>query len=260
LSIALPARAKLNLDLAVLGRRPDGYHDVRTMLQAIDLHDLITVAPADRTALTTSGLAIANPSSNSVLKALAALEQATHQELPTRIHLHKRIPPGSGMGGASSDAAAALRALVALHHASADLPAIAGAIGADVPFFLAGGTAVAEQRGDHLTPMPTHPQWYVIAWPGLELPTPDVYRAWDAMKNPPKNESNQLTEAAMSIEPRVREFANSLNSHQDGWEMTGSGSAFFKRCAGEQDARETEASLRSLRCWTAIAQSVGGWA
>jgi 4-diphosphocytidyl-2-C-methyl-D-erythritol kinase len=260
LSIALPARAKLNLDLAVLGRRPDGYHDVRTTLQAIDLHDLITVAPADRTALTTSGLAMANPSSNSVLKALAALEQATHQELPTRIHLHKRIPPGSGMGGASSDAAAALRALVALHHATANLTAIAGAIGADVPFFLAGGTAVAEQRGDHLTPMPTQPQWYAIAWPGLELPTPDVYREWDAMKNPPKNESNQLTEAAMSIEPRVREFANALNSHQDGWQMTGSGSAFFKRCAGEHDAKETVARLKSLKCWTAIAQSVGGWA
>ena len=259
MSIALPARAKLNLDLAVLGRRPDGYHDVRTTLQAIDVHDLITVAPADRTALTTSGLAMANPSSNSVLKALAALEQATHQELPTRIHLHKRIPPGSGMGGASSDAAAALRALAALHHVTANLTAIAGAIGADVPFFLAGGTAIAEQRGDHLTPIPTQPQWYAIAWPGLELQTPDVYRAWDTMKNPPKTEPNQLTEAAMSIEPRVREFANALNSHQEGWQMTGSGSAFFKRCADERDAKETAARLKSLKCWTSIAQSVGCW-
>jgi len=259
LSVALPARAKLNLDLAVLGRRTDGFHDVRTTLQAIDLHDLITLARADQTAFTTTGLAIANPTNNSVLKALGALEQATHQELPTRIHLHKRIPPGSGMGGASSDAAAALRALAALHHVTANLTVIAGALGTDVPFFLTGGTAISEQRGDHLTPIPTQPQWYVIAWPGVELPTPDVYRAWDAMHNPPKTEPNQLTEAAMSIEPRVREFANALNSHQDGWQMTGSGSAFFKRCADGQDAKETVARLKSLKCWTAIAQSVGGW-
>jgi 4-diphosphocytidyl-2-C-methyl-D-erythritol kinase len=260
LSVALPARAKLNLDLAVLGRRTDGFHDVRTTLQAIDLHDLITLAPADQTAFTTTGLAIANPTNNSVLKALGALEQATHQELPTRIHLHKRIPPGSGMGGASSDAAAALRALAALHHVTANLTAIAAALGADVPFFLAGGTAIAEQRGDHLSPIPTQPQWFAIAWPGVELPTPEVYRAWDAMENPLKNSPNQLTEAAMSIEPRLREFANALNSHHNGWQMTGSGSAFFKRCETEQAAGETVAGLKSLKCWTAIAQSVGGWA
>src|SRR6202035_2522094 len=101
---------KLNLDLAVLGRRSDGYHDVRTTLQAVDLHDLITVATAPETSLTTSGLPITDPTGNSILKALAALEQASNRSLPTRIHLHKQIPPGSGMGGASSDAAAALRA------------------------------------------------------------------------------------------------------------------------------------------------------
>jgi 4-diphosphocytidyl-2-C-methyl-D-erythritol kinase len=264
LSIALPARAKLNLDLAVLGRRTDGFHDVRTTLQAIDLHDLITLAPADRTALTTSGLPVADPTSNSVLEALAALEHATHQQLPTRIHLHKRIPPGSGMGGASSDAAAALRALAALHHLTANLAAIAAALGADVPFFLEGGTAIAEQRGDHLSPIPTQPQWFAIAWPGIELRTPDVYRAWDNMENPPnnppKNEPNQLTEAAMSIEPKLSEFANALNSHQHGWQMTGSGSAFFKPCESEQGATETVARLKSLKCWTAIAQTVSGWA
>jgi 4-diphosphocytidyl-2C-methyl-D-erythritol kinase len=80
------------------------------------------------------------------------------------------------------------------------------------------------------------------------------------MKNPPKNEPNQLTEAAMSIEPRLREFANALNRHQNGWQMTGSGSAFFKRCASEQAAIESAAALKSLDCWTATAQAVGGWA
>ena len=129
MTIALPARAKLNLDLAVLDRREDGFHDVRTTLQAIDLHDLITLAPADKTTLTISGLAVANTPDNSVLRAHAALEEAVKQKLPTAIHLDKRIPPGSGMGGASSDAASALRGLTTLHRLKVDLRAIAPALG-----------------------------------------------------------------------------------------------------------------------------------
>ncbi len=274
MSIALPARAKLNLDLAVLGRRDDGYHDVRTTLQAIDLHDLITLTSADRTTLTSSGITVSTTQDNSVLKALAALEKATNQELPTHIHLHKRIPPGAGMGGASSDAATTLRGLAALHHVTADLPTIARQLGADVPFFLSGGTAIAEHRGDHLTTIPTRPTWFAIAWPGIELLTPDVYRAWDEMdiqtrphprpSPPPEgggaNPPNQLTKAAMRIEPRLQEFANGLNRLGPGWQMTGSGSAFFRRAAGEQAARESAGELKSLKCWTAVAQTVGAWA
>jgi 4-diphosphocytidyl-2-C-methyl-D-erythritol kinase len=261
LSIALPARAKLNLDLAVLGRRSDGFHDVRTTLQAIDLHDLITVAPAQQTTLTISGLPIAGATPNSVLEAHAALERATHQQLPTHIHLHKRIPPGSGMGGASSDAATALKGLATIHRITADLSTLASTLGADVPFFLAGGTAIAEQRGDHLTHIPTQPQWFALAWPGLELPTPDVYRAWDDQEPRQSSEPNQLTQAAMRIEPRLKEFANALNrGKKHAWQMTGSGSAFFLRCSDEHAAHEITAELKSLKCWTAIAQTVGAWA
>jgi 4-diphosphocytidyl-2C-methyl-D-erythritol kinase len=298
LTIALPARAKLNLDLSVLGRRDDGYHDVRTTLQAIDLHDLITLTPAGRaqgasksgtTTLTTSGLKVGSTQNNSVLKAVAALETATRQQLPTQIHLHKRIPPGAGMGGASSDAAAALRGLAALHHVTADLPAIARQLGSDVPFFLAGGTAIAEQRGDHLTPIPTRPSWFAIAWPEVELLTKDVYRAWDEMDmqarlhplpNPPPQGGgqgsqssspppsggglgwgssqirNQLTRAAMHVEPRLEAFATSLGRD---WQMTGSGSAFFRCCTDQRAATECIAALESLKCWTAVAQAVGAW-
>jgi len=254
LTIALPARAKLNLDLAVLDRREDGFHDVRTTLQAIDLHDLITLAPADKTTLTISGLAVANTRDNSVLRALAALEEAVKQKLPTAIHLDKRIPPGSGMGGASSDAAATLKGLVALHHVTADLTSIARNLGADVPFFLTGGAAIAEQRGDHLTPIPTEPQWFAIAWPEVELLTPDVYRAWDEM---PGTMPNQLTKAAMSIQPRLREFANALNKESKNWQMTGSGSAFFRKAADEEEAHR---ATKGLKTWTAVAHSVPPWA
>jgi 4-diphosphocytidyl-2-C-methyl-D-erythritol kinase len=275
LTIALPARAKLNLDLSVLGRRDDGYHDVRTTLQAIDLHDLITLTPAgraqgesksDTTTLTTSGLTVGSTQNNSVLKALAALEKATNQHLPTQIHLHKRIPPGAGMGGASSDAAAALRGLAALHHVTADLPAIARQLGSDVPFFLAGGSAIAEQRGDHLTPIPTQPSWFAIAWPEVELLTKDVYRAWDevdmqARAHPHPSGGgdmpNHLTKAAMHVEPRLEAFAASLGRD---WQMTGSGSAFFRCCTDQRAATECTAALESLKCWTAVAQAVGAWA
>jgi 4-diphosphocytidyl-2-C-methyl-D-erythritol kinase len=256
LSIALPARAKLNLDLAVLRRRNDGFHDIRTTMQAIDLHDLVVLTPATMTNLTTTGLAISNTPDNSALKALAALEHAVKKRMPTHIHLHKRIPPGAGMGGASTDAAATLRGLAALHHANADLPSIARELGADVPFFLAGGAAIAELRGDRLTSIPTRHQWFAIAWPGVELSTPDVYRAWDEMENPPAGSANQLTDAAMSIEPRLREFANALNSDGQTWQMTGSGSAFFLVCADEEEAR---IAVSKLKCWTAVAHAVGAW-
>ena len=250
MTIALPARAKLNLDLAVLGRRDDGFHDVRTTLQAIDLHDLITLAPANKTSLTISGLTLKNTQDNSILKAHAALEQAAKKDLPTEIHLHKRIPPGAGMGGASSDAATALKGLAALHRVKADLTSIARLLGADVPFFLTGGTAIAEQRGDHFTPIPTEQAWFAIAWPGVELLTSDVYRAWDEM---PGEMPNQLTNAALHVNPQLREFAANLGSN---WQMTGSGSAFFLRCAAEDKARIATAKLK---CWTAVAQSVGAW-
>ena len=255
MTIALPARAKLNLDLAVLGRREDGFHNVRTTLQGIDLHDLITITPSERTHLTTSGIELADTHDNSVLKALTALEAVAKRKLPTRIHIHKRIPPGAGLGGASSDAAAALKALAALHHVAVDLPAIASQLGSDVPFCLTGGTAIAEQRGDHLTFIPTEPAWFAIAWPGVELLTPDVYRAWDETPGEPPN---QLAKAAMRIEPSLQEFANALNSGTGpGWQMTGSGSAFFRRCIDEDEAR---AITSRLTCWTAVAQALRPWA
>jgi 4-diphosphocytidyl-2-C-methyl-D-erythritol kinase len=258
LTIALPARAKLNLDLAVLKRRDDGFHDVRTTLQAIDLHDLVTLTPARTTTLTISGLNVTGSAHNSALKAHSALEELTKQKLPTAIHLHKRIPPGSGMGGASSDAAATLRGLAALHHITTDLTSIAKNLGADVPFFLHGGTAIAEGRGDRLTPIPTHPQWFAIAWPDVELLTPDVYRAWDQMPQEIQTVMrNHLTNAAMSIEPRLQEFANALNNESKNWQMTGSGSAFFRRAANEDEARH---AISHLKTWTAVAQAVGPWA
>ena len=251
MTLALPARAKLNLDLEVIRRTEDGFHDVRTTIQGIDLHDLLLMTDASQTSLTITGLPVASSHENSVLKAHHALELAIGRAIPTRFHLHKRIPPGSGMGGASSDAAAVLRGLAAVHRLDVDLRALALSIGADVPFFLTGGTARAEGRGDKLTRLPTTPAWFAIAWPGIELSTASVYLAWDEVQG---EAPNHLLRAAERAEPRVVDFAQSLGP---GWQMTGSGSAFFRRCTDYEQAREVTASVD---CWTAVTRAVGPWA
>jgi len=143
-TIALPARAKLNLDLVVTAKRSDGLHELRTRMQAVDLHDLLEVEPSGVTELELTGLHVSGDKPNTVLAAHAALELAAGRALPARFRLHKRIPPGSGLGGASSDAAAALRALVSLHRLDIDVAPIAARVGSDVPFFLTGGAALVE--------------------------------------------------------------------------------------------------------------------
>lgn len=250
MTIALPARAKLNLDLEVVRSRDDGYHDIRTTMQAIELHDLIEITPANETSLTTSGLEVVGNADNLVLTAHRAVEQATQRNLPTRFHLHKRIPPGSGLGGASSDAATTLRGLAAAYGLNIDMAAIAQALGADVPFFLHGGKARAEGRGDRLTPLHSEPAWFAIAWPRIELSTAEVYRAWDEAPGDPPN---QLRHAAEQVEPRIHEFAARLGPH---WQMTGSGSAFFACCDTRQQAHDLTAGLDG---WTAVAYAVGRW-
>lgn len=247
----MPARAKLNLDLAVLARNDDGFHEVRTRLQAVALHDLLEMDRADRTTMTTSGQHALDPDNNSVRKAHKALQDETGSELPTTFHLDKRIPPGSGMGGASSDAAAALKGLVELHGIKTNLSKIAAGIGADVPFFLTGGAAMAEGRGERLTAVPTESAWFAIAWPNIELSTAAVYRAWDEAKG---GGQNQLMEAAFHVEPRVKEFSARLGPN---WQMTGSGSAFFQKCTDERAAREATARLE---CWTVVTWAIGAWA
>jgi 4-diphosphocytidyl-2C-methyl-D-erythritol kinase len=251
LTIALPARAKLNLNLEVVKSRVDGYHDIRTTIQAVDLHDLIEITPTHaQTSLETSGLAVVNTEDNSVLTAHRAVEQATQRKLPTHFHLHKRIPPGSGLGGASSDAATTLKGLVATYKLDIDITAIAQTLGADVPFFLQGGKAVAEGRGELLKPLPVEPAWFAIAWPRIELSTADVYRAWDEVHG---EGPNHLRRAAEHVEKRLQEFAAGLGSQ---WQMTGSGSAFFLPCETEAQANERAAQLDS---WTAVTYAVGPW-
>lgn len=248
--IALPARAKLNLDLRVVGRRDDGFHEIRSQMLAIDLHDLLISAPAEQTAFSAEGLPVPQGHDNLVLKAHSAVEEAVGRPLPTQHHLQKRIPAGSGLGGASSDAAATLRALKQIHGLDLDLQPIAARLGDDVPFFLVGGSAMAEGGGERLVPMPFEPGWFAIAWPGIELSTAGVYRAWDEVRGEAPNE---LRRAAVHVDHRVQDFAERLG-HE--WQMTGSGSAFFRRCAHPEEGRQ---AIASLDCWAVVTHTVGAW-
>lgn len=155
--IRLFAPAKINLCLEVIGKRDDGYHDVRTVLQAIDLADELTFEPADDLTLTVEPSRSVPVEGNLVLRAAELLGKAIGISAGAKITLRKRIPVAAGLGGGSSDAAATLlglRSLWAPEFPDADIYRIAAALGSDVPFFIRGGTALGQGRGDALEMLP----------------------------------------------------------------------------------------------------------
>jgi 4-diphosphocytidyl-2-C-methyl-D-erythritol kinase len=178
------APAKLNLALEIVGRRPDGYHDLVTLFQTIDLSDEIVFEEHDELVLECDEPCLAGPS-NLMLRAARALREAAGIERGARIRLTKRIPVAAGLGGGSSDAAATLRGLCRLWRirlADATLVTLASSLGADVPFLLRGGTVLAEGRGDQLDALPDlAPHWAVLHTPEPGPPdkTARAFRALD---------------------------------------------------------------------------------
>lgn len=181
------APAKINLDLRVLRRRPDGFHDVATILQSIALHDTLWVTERCGP-LTVRCAASAGPADrdNLVWTAGAALWRALGRAgdpAGAGVLIRKWVPAAAGLGGASSDAASALRALRACWKASASprlLEDVAAGVGSDVPFFLRGGTLRATGRGERLRRLPAlQPFWVVLAVPDFGVSTADAYRWWD---------------------------------------------------------------------------------
>jgi 4-diphosphocytidyl-2-C-methyl-D-erythritol kinase len=174
------ALAKINLDLRVLGKRPDGFHELRTVFQTIDLADTLEIActPARRTAISLwDELQIAD---NLVVRAARVVMEAMRATGQIEMRLTKRIPMGAGLGGGSSDAAAVLLALPALMGRHVDLPMLCSLgeqLGSDVPFFLLGGTAVGIGRGSELFPLPDTPSRQgILVAPGVHVNTAQAYR------------------------------------------------------------------------------------
>lgn len=168
--LTVRAPAKINLTLEVLGKREDGYHEIVSVMQTVDLADRLTFTAADETNLSCNVPSL-QTADNLVLKAAHLLREKTGCSAGATIHLHKAIPEASGLGGGSSDAATTLQALNWLWGLGLtidDLSPLAAALGSDVPFFLHGGTAFVEGRGEVVTPLPPIAESYVVllATPG----------------------------------------------------------------------------------------------
>jgi 4-diphosphocytidyl-2-C-methyl-D-erythritol kinase len=177
--LVLRTSAKVNLALEVLGKRGDGYHEIATVLQAVDLFDRLKLETADTLSLHTDDPALPTDDGNLVLKAARLLQKAAGIEVGARIRLTKRIPVAAGLGGGSSDAAATLWGLSrlwALRWPKARLRELAVELGMDVPFFLGAGRAVARGRGEQLAPLPGGGGYaLVLVNPRVPLSTREVY-------------------------------------------------------------------------------------
>jgi 4-diphosphocytidyl-2-C-methyl-D-erythritol kinase len=184
--VRIPAFAKINLRLDILGRRADGYHELRTVFQSISLQDELRLRASRRPGITLTihgneALAREPFRKNLVYRGVDALRQELKIRTGVEIELRKKIPAGRGLGGGSSDAAAALFGYLRLTGrklATARLLEIAGTLGADVPFFLLGGRAVGIGRGNEIYPLPDIAKQYIliVSPRDIHVPTPDAYR------------------------------------------------------------------------------------
>ncbi len=179
-SILIQANAKINLNFKILGKGPDGYHNIESTFQSIDLADFISIEKAKNYF---SGGIICPESKNIILKAKNLLEKTVKKELPCQIHLQKVIPISAGLGGGSADAAATLVGLNLLYNLNLnkkELAKIGIKIGADVPFFLYGGTCRVGGRGERIKPIKIRmPKFFVLFRPHQRIETKMMYGLYD---------------------------------------------------------------------------------
>jgi 4-diphosphocytidyl-2-C-methyl-D-erythritol kinase len=248
--LTVPAPAKLNLFLHVTGRRDDGYHRLETLLVAIDLGDTITLTCRDDGVIArTSELPGVAPEDDLVVRAAAALRREGGCSPGADIAVTKRIPLGGGLGGGSSDAATVLLALNRLWGANlsrAELMRIGAALGADVPFFLGGGPALARGIGEHLTPVSLPALWVAVIAPAILVSTASVFAAPELTRNAASVKidvfsegygRNDLQAVAAARYPDIGIALGNLGERSRLARMTGSGGCVFAPFASEAEAR-----------------------
>jgi 4-diphosphocytidyl-2-C-methyl-D-erythritol kinase len=245
-----PAPAKLNLFLHVTGRRGDGYHDLQTLFQLIDLADDIHIqVRRDGLIERQAGPEGVPAESDLIVRAARALQAASATSLGANLSVIKRIPTGGGLGGGSSDAATVLVGLNQLWECGLnenELAAIGVNLGADVPVFVRGRSAWAEGRGERLTPVELPERWFVVVHPGVQVPTAALFQAPELTRNsPPITMGGFLQSGGRNdFEPVVRErypqVAHALDwlGHFAPARLTGTGSCIFAPCASLNEAQD----------------------
>jgi 4-diphosphocytidyl-2-C-methyl-D-erythritol kinase len=215
--IVVLAPAKVTLSLRITGRRADGYHLLDAEMVSVDLADRLEITDGDGLEMLTAHGELSAGDDNLVRRALDLVGRRA------AIRLEKRIPPGAGLGGGSSDAAAVLR------WAGERDPERAASIGADVPFCLVGGRARVRGIGEVVEPLPFVDGQLTLLTPPFGCPTPAVYSAWDEMGGPHAEDGgNDLEAAALWVEPRLARYRDELGDATGAVpQLAGSGSTWF---------------------------------
>jgi 4-diphosphocytidyl-2-C-methyl-D-erythritol kinase len=282
--IRIRAHAKINLDLRVLGTRADGFHELRTVFQAIALHDTLTIVPRQGPfAIECSTAGVPLDRSNLVWKAADALWRAARRSGEVRdilVRLEKRIPPQAGLGGGSGDGAATLIALARawrLNVKPTQLTDVAATLGADVPFFLAGGTALGLGRGEEIYPLADLPRhWVVLLIPGFGVATADAYGWYDADRNAdrtvvrepqhvPGPWPSRAAQMINDLEPPIARRHPEIDQMKAGLRrtgalaaaMSGSGSAVFGLFQRKSEAEKAVKTLGGSGWGAVLTESLG---
>ncbi|MCK9375924.1 MAG: 4-(cytidine 5'-diphospho)-2-C-methyl-D-erythritol kinase [Syntrophobacterales bacterium] len=269
--------AKVNLYLRIVGRRPDGYHDLVTVMQPLTLADELTVTPGGEDInLTCEAAELPQGEENLVWRAAARFREETGQQFGMRLGLRKKIPVAAGLGGGSSDAAGTLLVLNELAGrplTDAALHRLAASLGADVPFFLRREPAVGRGIGTQLSPVTLKPYWYLLINPGVALSTRWVYENLDltALPDPPAQEAwdpehpetwvrNDLGGVALRRFPELAGILADLKefgARAQG--ISGSGPTLFGLFPTSEAARQAGLRLRrTFSGWLAVARGLTG--
>ena len=265
--VTLPAPAKLNLFLRILGRRADGYHELQTVFRLLDWGDTVFLRARSDDRIVRVGPAVAgvDPSADLMVRAAELLQKSCNFSKGVDIGIEKRIPIGGGFGGGSSDAATVLMALDrlwGLDQGVDQLARLGRTLGADVPVFVHGQTAWAEGVGERLTPLPRlEAAWYVVASPGVHASTAELFRAVDLTRDAPPAKmadflsgvelGNAFEPVLRRREPAVEAMFTALSSIGRP-RLTGSGSGCYVEFADGESAQQALAALPAgLHAWLA---------
>jgi 4-diphosphocytidyl-2-C-methyl-D-erythritol kinase len=257
-----PAPAKLNLMLHITGRRADGYHELQTVFQFLDLCDELQFQiSADGQIDRAEGLTSINAEDDLVVRSARALQQKTGTEQGVNIRVRKRIPAGAGLGGGSSDAATTLHALNRLWQLDLDVDQLADiglGLGADVPVFVHGFAAFAEGIGERLQPVSTDECWYLLITPDVHVSTAEIFSDPDLTRDSPAIKICDLSTTGWNnvcvpvVTRRYPEVGKALNLLGDFAEarMSGTGASVFAQFADRQQAEQVLTQLKATADWS----------